>query len=215
MQDGEHVGQRVYTRLPITRDGEKWCARCKVAKPVDQYNANAARRDGLSVYCATCTRARMKGDLAALRAAALAHLGGCCQSCGYTADARALQIDHVAGGGVTARTRDKIRDRRLYAAVIADTAGAFQCLCANCNILKRVANGEHRPKKTYVRNPAAERRPTRRYLSEDEIREVVRLVVEEGLTQREVGSRYGITQPTIGQHVRRRAGKSWRQTRTR
>lgn len=69
-------------------------------------------------------------------------LGGKCLRCGFN-DIRALQIDHVHGGG--------IRERRLYNAkdyhkVVLNSLliheGKYQLLCANCNWIKRFENQE-------------------------------------------------------------------------
>ena len=74
----------------------------------------------------------------ALRAAALAHLGGVCCRCGFS-DVRALQIDHVNGGG--SKEHRAIRNDGIHRKVLAGEPG-YQLLCANCNWIKRVENGE-------------------------------------------------------------------------
>ncbi len=67
-----------------------------------------------------------------------------CARCGFS-DERALQIDHVHGGG-TAESR-KIGPAGLYARILRGEPG-YQVLCANCNTIKKVENGElaYRPK---------------------------------------------------------------------
>jgi hypothetical protein len=67
--------------------------------------------------------------------------GGCCERCGFT-DVRALQIDHVNGGGVAERKK------RGPAMILTDLwkPGArkkYQVLCANCNQIKRVEEKEY------------------------------------------------------------------------
>jgi hypothetical protein len=71
-------------------------------------------------------------------AAVLLKLGGKCVRCGFS-DARALQIDHVNGGGAKEdRGRNGgSRGLILYYRVLRDTGGTFQLLCANCNWIKR------------------------------------------------------------------------------
>lgn len=72
--------------------------------------------------------------------AAHAALGGVCFRCGFS-DVRALQIDHVAGGG----TRElKAGSRGAYYKRVTEQAhtGKYQLLCANCNWIKRVENAE-------------------------------------------------------------------------
>ena len=68
-------------------------------------------------------------------------LGSKCCHCGYDTDERALQIDHVHGGGT--KERKKLRSTRaLYKKVLADTQGNYQLLCANCNQIKKHENEE-------------------------------------------------------------------------
>lgn len=64
-----------------------------------------------------------------------------CKRCGFD-DIRALQIDHVNGGGrIEVR---KFRDNKKYLEHITKTPNNYQLLCANCNWIKKVENNEHR-----------------------------------------------------------------------
>lgn len=75
------------------------------------------------------------------RRAALAALGGKCVRCGFT-DERALQIDHVHGGGCRELNAAK-SVAAFYRKVIAEAeSGYYQLLCANCNWIKRYENDE-------------------------------------------------------------------------
>lgn len=74
-----------------------------------------------------------------LRKAVIAFLGGKCIKCGFS-DERALQIDHVYGGG--RKDRVGLSSSAFYKKVLADTAGKYQLLCSNCNWIKRVENDE-------------------------------------------------------------------------
>lgn len=58
-------------------------------------------------------------------------------------DVRCLQIDHVKGDGAE-DFKKGIRNGStpLYKAVLADTDGRYQLLCANCNWIKRHVNKE-------------------------------------------------------------------------
>jgi len=76
------------------------------------------------------------------REAVIDKLGGACVICGFS-DYRALQIDHVNGGGTA--------DRKVYGhrygflrRVLDDTNNTYQLLCANCNWIKRWENHEER-----------------------------------------------------------------------
>ena len=77
----------------------------------------------------------------ALRLRVLMLFGGKCQCCGFS-DPRALQVDHIDGGGNQERKVLKGTGSR-YKAVLADPA-RYQLLCANCNWIKREEEQEYR-----------------------------------------------------------------------
>lgn len=97
----------------------------------------ARNRDVLAARRAPGNLARSRAN----RAEALAVFGCVCGKCGF-ADVRALQIDHVNGGGGIERAAIRSRDT-FYKKVIADSDG-YQLLCANCNWIKRAENNEFR-----------------------------------------------------------------------
>ena len=70
-------------------------------------------------------------------------LGGKCSKCGFS-DIRALQIDHVNGGGQ--KEIKKIGSYKMYQNIIEneDVRKNYQILCANCNWIKRYENKENR-----------------------------------------------------------------------
>ena len=74
------------------------------------------------------------------RKRAIDKLGGQCARCGF-ADIRALQIDHVNGGG--SQHRRHHHTRKILDQVLNGTGGPFQCLCANCNWIKRAEEREY------------------------------------------------------------------------
>lgn len=78
-----------------------------------------------------------------LRDAVLAFLGGVCVKCGFS-DKRALQVDHVNGGGM--KEKRSIGDSAMYLKILGNPDG-YQILCANCNWIKRFENGEYRKSK--------------------------------------------------------------------
>ena len=71
-------------------------------------------------------------------------MGGKCLKCGFS-DYRALQIDHINGGGYYERKKalSKNFNRRAIRSVEAGEK-KFQLLCANCNWIKRWKNNETR-----------------------------------------------------------------------
>lgn len=90
----------------------------------------------------------------ALRKKVIAALGGKCTRCGY-ADYRALQIDHVHGGGTKEleSTNYTVYLNRVLEEV---GSGRYVLLCGNCNFLKREEKQEYRSpnrgKSKYLQN---------------------------------------------------------------
>ena len=74
----------------------------------------------------------------------LSVLGGKCVKCGF-ADFRALQIDHINGGGL--KELKTLYGRKYYNHIISLSAeernSRYQCLCANCNWIKKYENNEN------------------------------------------------------------------------
>lgn len=109
-------------------------------------------KDRLREYHRAYTRARyrrvgpevakrsVKAWYAQNRATILARMGGVCVKCGF-ADTRALQIDHVAGGGN--RERKAVARDSFYVRLLKHGTNGYQLLCANCNWIKRLENNEH------------------------------------------------------------------------
>lgn len=72
-------------------------------------------------------------------------LGDKCVKCGYD-DMRALQVDHIDGGGRQER-REIPNTTKFYKCVIDsfnNNENKYQLLCANCNVIKRIENKEHK-----------------------------------------------------------------------
>jgi hypothetical protein len=70
-----------------------------------------------------------------------------CVHCGYDQDWRALQIDHIHGGGkkdsrTAGGTTNLWAFRRWLQDNVEDAKHVYQVLCANCNWIKRFENGE-------------------------------------------------------------------------
>lgn len=77
----------------------------------------------------------------AMRHALFAKLGEQCIRCGFD-DWRALQIDHVNGGGT--QERKKFTNRyAYYAAMLEAENGKLQVLCANCHQIKLYESWGH------------------------------------------------------------------------
>jgi len=74
-------------------------------------------------------------------------LGGKCVRCGFN-DYRALQIDHIYGGGTREIGRyGYLKDPRKLLEKIKQEKDKYQLLCANCNWIKRYENKENATKR--------------------------------------------------------------------
>lgn len=87
----------------------------------------------------------MRASSKRLRQELLEHLGGCiCNICGFT-DIRALQVDHIFGGGCKEIKKFK-GNNKMYKAILelpVDVAREkYQVLCANCNRIKVYKSNE-------------------------------------------------------------------------
>lgn len=80
-----------------------------------------------------------------LRRRVLEKLGNKCKQCDF-ADVRALQIDHVNGGGC--KELKLLSTKNYYMKILRDKRGKYQILCANCNWIKRHSKNENRKGKT-------------------------------------------------------------------
>lgn len=76
-----------------------------------------------------------------IRKETLDMLGGKCIQCGF-ADYRALQVDHINGGGHAERKLQGY-DVNIVFRNVRDNRDKYQLLCANCNVIKRIINKEH------------------------------------------------------------------------
>lgn len=96
-------------------------------------------------------RARASATQRALRMAILQKLGNKCVRCGFS-DLRAIQIDHVFGGGSQESRQGYVK---MYRKILNNSDG-YQLLCANCNAIKRLENNEHpRARKPHLAQFAA------------------------------------------------------------
>lgn len=119
----------------------KLCTHCKIPKASTAFTRDSSRGDGLDYYCRDCKLQKERGRRAIQRERVIEALGGKCKWCDFS-DHRALQVDHVMGGGRQERITIN-NPWRYYEQIIADKDERYQLLCANCNIIKRIENGEH------------------------------------------------------------------------
>lgn len=124
----------------------KTCARCKEEKPVSEFNKHPVNVGFYQSYCRPCKNEITKTNALARRKKVLDVMGGKCVRCGFD-DWRALQIDHVNGGGSA-----EFKSNGSRAAYKKAAAGDpdYQLLCANCNWIKRYENNEATGKYGFV-----------------------------------------------------------------
>lgn len=119
----------------------RFCPRCERTLPISCYSRAKKRRDGIRAICKDCEGVIWKAKINALKEEIFNKLGHSCCKCGFS-DKRALQIDHVFGGGN--QEHAEISNARAFLQkVLSDTEGLYQILCANCNWIKRMENKEH------------------------------------------------------------------------
>lgn len=88
------------------------------------------------------TGAQVSDSIKKSRLNAISLLGGVCKRCGFS-DPRALQIDHIKGGGN--REFKAKGNYFVYLKIVKNfnvEKNNYQVLCANCNWIKRYENKE-------------------------------------------------------------------------
>lgn len=112
--------------------GRRVCRDCERAGRNRYYNAHRERAQ-INALNDRRLRHEKRQDL-------LAFLGNKCVKCGFF-DWRALQIDHINGGGTREMRQLTITQRYKK---IKEHPESYQLLCANCNAIKVVEKGEKR-----------------------------------------------------------------------
>lgn len=121
----------------------KKCYKCKTEKDEGDFHKSAKRYDGLSARCKPCTISYVgtKYTVPKLRKQIMERLGTSCAKCGFD-DIRALQIDHINGGGKREILSFNGNTRNYYKSLVKKDLSDYQILCANCNWIKRYENNE-------------------------------------------------------------------------
>jgi hypothetical protein len=127
------------------------CYRCHQYKLINEFYSDKRYKSGYTYICNSCyshkkertinnqlENKRLKAFQETLRGKVIEYLGGCCYICGFK-DKRALQIDHINGGGTS--ERKKFGWSKMYKLILSGAKG-YQVLCANCNWIKRHTNNE-------------------------------------------------------------------------
>lgn len=133
----------------------KICSWCKEDKKKNEFGISSRNLDGLCYRCKVCDRIKRgtekvkeynktynRINIARLRNEIIDKFGAKCKNCGF-ADRRALQIDHVRGGG--SKELKKNNGSKYLKNVLASFSqeeNPYQLLCANCNWIKRYTHNE-------------------------------------------------------------------------
>jgi RNase P subunit RPR2 len=118
----------------------KTCSKCKKSLGEENFYKNKLGKNGLTPWCKKCNHKNASFNSKKLRLAVMAYLGNKCVKCGFT-DLRALQIDHVNGGGNI--ERKKISWYLIYKKILSGKYDSeYQILCSNCNQIKRIEKKE-------------------------------------------------------------------------
>lgn len=135
----------------------KFCPKCATTKPISEYYNNRGRADGLSAYCRACQQEDGRISARRIRLELIELLGGKCTECDWS-DPRALQVDHVNGGGSQERRNGITTTTRSFVARVLAHHEEYQLLCANHNVIKRFEDGENVGNRIYNRTVPIERK---------------------------------------------------------
>lgn len=139
----------------------KTCNDCLLPKPLTEFYSKRSRPNGplvIAPRCRLCANTKTKALRLKQRKEIFQLLGGAkCVRCGFT-DMRALQIDHVKGGGF--KELKGVKSLAAYYKLIRANPRRYQVLCANCNQIKKVEENEVRStgypeRRSHVTNQAA------------------------------------------------------------
>lgn len=165
-----------YARRADGIPDSKHCSVCKEVKPAAEFYTDTKKATCLSSRCKACIAAKSKEWKMAnpkkvqadrdryredhkewlrdrhakqrfeTKARIIAKLGGCCKRCGFS-DHRALQFDHIDGGGAKERKSSGFDwwswIKKLDLMQLPELEGKIQILCANCNQIKKVEDNEY------------------------------------------------------------------------
>ena len=146
------------------RNGRRQCSKCKIWKPLSEFHKDKRVSDGYKSQCKTCCAEYLKTwrhknkekirlyrqqnrekkaeydrkRTEKLRTEVLNRLGGECVLCEFS-NYKALQIDHIHNDGKKDRNSMSCDTYYRYLLSLSDEElhANYQCLCANCNWIKR------------------------------------------------------------------------------
>jgi len=144
-----------------------------------------------------------------VRKSVIGKLGGKCVRCGFD-DIRALEIDHIHGGGLAELRSLGSGDRlkfKLDLLPLKELLEKYQCLCSNCNSIKRWENhempGMKRSKRSEQKTRLELLRKNLEALYDERRKTLLTPYINTNLSQREIGEKIGIHGKTVGIWLRK------------
>jgi len=127
-------------REALLSEPDKLCRGCGQRKPREAFMIQRKTYDGRQSRCAECRRPKNREQINKRRDDAKKKIfiryGEKCAVCGFS-DSRALQIDHINGGGAKSEGTNGTGGYTYLIKVANAPDGQYQILCANCNWIKR------------------------------------------------------------------------------
>ena len=145
-EDEKHLNRKQRYYIHNTEKIKAYSHKYALDNPEKIKAAQKASRGKVSQEQREKKKAAMRAAGLERKKKAIGTLGGKCVKCGYSENIHALQIDHINGDGwvMRAMKTEPSGGYELYSFIIKNGGmGKYQCLCANCNQIKRMENEEH------------------------------------------------------------------------
>ena len=130
--------RKVWNKMTLSEEEKKARQRAYSKKHSHGFKGKAARKKWLAEN-QNKIRIDRRSAWRKLKREVYEKLGNKCKTCGFT-DQRALQVDHINGGGH--KERKKSGTRKVLLEALSDNGNKYQLLCANHNWIKRCENNE-------------------------------------------------------------------------
>ena len=129
--------KEIYRKYKESEKGKKTQRECERRWKRENPDKVKATRERNIEWYRKYARDWHKKSRAKLHLQVIMALGGKCSGCGFS-DIRALQVDHINGGGNRELKQAFKRDYRKFFLHVIESIGhgKYQLLCANCNVIK-------------------------------------------------------------------------------